>query len=943
MKQRQTLKTAKAVGYIVPQTHWDREWRYPLWKSRMLLVELMEELLHILDTQPEYRCFLFDGQVAPIEDYLEVMPEQREKVSKYIRDGRIAVGPWYTLPDLYPLDGECLVRNLLKGIRVSLKYGDYLRAGYNSFGWGQTTQFPQIYKEFGMDFIICAKRVSEKRAPESEFMWEGPDGTRVLTSRLGNFARSGFHVYGVLRARYGMNGVSPDFKYAPDKGVAMHNADSGCADEDFFMIDGVTSFKPEWLKPGVEDAWNATDDTVLKSHRLFLNGTDFSTAHPEMTEMIRILNKISHDREFVSARLDEYVEKLHELVDKKKLRVINGELRDGPAAECSGNALASRAYLKQLNKKVQNALIRKAEPLCSSLFLMGKPYPKGFLDTAWKYALESHPHDSINGVTQDKTADDVENRLKQAQEIGQVVTDKAVAETLKLINLSGYDKNDILLVVFNSQKRPVQEVIKACVVTPQSESIWSFSAVDCDGKPVAVQELSREEKAYPVHDLQARPWPLHGDRHVCYIDPGEIPAGGYKVIRIVPESRFKRERFYWLEMRKSTGEQISPADNVLENEHLRVDVASNGTLTLMDKSSGRVYSGLHYFEDAGDVGNYWAYYPPYNDRIYNTLAGKVQTWTEENGPLSATIAIEYTMDLPASGSEPMHGVRGPGKRSEATVPFKIVSRISLKKGSRKVDVRTSLTNNARNHRLRVAFPTGIHAEYSKAAGHFTVDSRPQTPVKDAEGKYWPEMQTLPMQTFVDVSDGRNGLALLNNCLTEYELRDDERSTLYLTLFRAMGNMIVTWWEAVGMFDGQDGSQVLREMEFEYSIYPHAGDWEKGKVYTEAEKLNCPPAVYQVTPHKLGTLPQKHSFWSVEPENLIVSAFKKAEDRESCIMRVFNPTGKTIKGTIRFARGVKKAWLTDMNETRRKATAVKNDGIVNVSVGQNKIVTIEIAT
>ena len=84
---------AKDIGYVVPQTHWDREWRYPLWKNRMLLVELMEELLQILDTQPGYRCFLFDGQVAPIEDYLEVVPEHREKVTKYIEAGPDCGGP----------------------------------------------------------------------------------------------------------------------------------------------------------------------------------------------------------------------------------------------------------------------------------------------------------------------------------------------------------------------------------------------------------------------------------------------------------------------------------------------------------------------------------------------------------------------------------------------------------------------------------------------------------------------------------------------------------------------------------------------------------------------------------------------------------------------------------------------------------------------------------
>ena len=934
-------KNNKAIGYVIPQTHWDREWRYPLWKNRMLLVELMDELLHILDTQPDYRCFLFDGQVAPIEDYLEVMPENRDKVAGYIKAGRIAVGPWYTLPDLYPLDGECLARNLLKGIRVSLKYGDYLKVGYNSFGWGQTAQFPQFYKEFGLDFIICAKRVSEQRAPESEFLWEGPDGTRVLTSRLGAFGRSGFHIFACIRGKYGFDGVSPEFKYTPERGIAMHNADAACGDEDFFMIEGVKTIKPEWMLEGLESAWKATDDTVLKSHRFFPNGTDFSTPHPEMMEMIRYLNKTCTDRRFVSARLEEYAAKLHELVDKKALRVIKGELRDGPACDCSGNALASRAYLKQLNKQAQNVLLHKAEPLSAALFLQGVKYQNGFLDRAWKYLLESHPHDSINGVTQDKTADDVEHRLKQAIEIGQVVYDKAVGETLKMIDLSAYDSKDVVLAVFNPLPRPVREVIKVNVVLPQTAGVWSFMAVDSAGRPVAIQEVSRDEKAYPVHDLQARPWPLLGDRHVCYLDAGEIPAGGYAVVKIVPQSTFKRERFYWLEMRKSAGEAIARAENVLENEHLRVEVNANGTLKLIEKATGRAYDGLHYFEDAGDVGNYWAYYPPYNNKIYTTQTGPVQACLEDNGPLSATIAIEYAMDLPASGSEPMHGIRGASRRSEETVRFKIVSRVTLKKGARKVDIKTTLRNNACHHRLRVAFPTGIQAKVAQAAGHFTVDARPRAPQREPDGKFWPEMQTLPMQTFVDVSDGTNGLALLNNCLTEYELRDDEKATLYLTLFRAMGNMIVTWWEAVGRFADQTGSQLLRDMEFEYSIYPHDGDWAKGGVYAEAEKLNRPPAAYQVTPHKLGKLPRRHSFYSVQPDNLIVSAFKKAEDRESCILRVFNPTGKAIKGEIKFAAPVKAAYLTDMNETRREKIAVTKAGGLKIDAGSNKIVTVEV--
>ncbi len=935
------MDNEKNTGYIIPHTHWDREWRYPIWKNRMLLVEFMEELLGILDNDPEYHCFLLDGQAAPIEDYLEVMPENREKVAEYIKEGRIAIGPWYTLPDLYPLDGECLVRNLLKGIRVSQKYGEQLKVGYNSFGWGQTAQFPQIYKGFGIDFIICAKKVSEDRAPESEFLWEAPDGTKVLTSRLGKHARANFYFNAYLYAKYGINCLSSEYKYSPAlSGIAMHNAAPDNCDEDFFMIDSKKSYNPELLQKGLKDAWEATDETVFKNHRLFLNGTDFSTPHPEMTKMLGDLNKLDSNTQFINTRLEEYAQKLIELADMDKLRTIKGELRDGPSCDCSGNALSSRIYLKQLNKKVQNVILHKAEPLAAIAAVMGKNYPRGFLDTAWKYILESHPHDSINGVTQDKTADDVEHRLTQALEMGNVIYDKAASEIIKMIDLSGYDGKDTLLVVFNPYPRPVSEIIKACICTPQSENIWSFTAVDGSGNNIEIQEIARDEKSFPVHDVEARPWPYFTDRHFCYINTGIIPAIGYKVIKFAPKSNFKRNHFYWLEMRKSSGDFICRTDNVLENKNLRVKINANGTLKLTDKTSGREYDGLHYFEDSGDAGNYWAYYAPYNNRTYTSLAGKVQTWCEDNGPLSATIAIEYTMELPAYAHEAAYGIRGESRRSDETGMLKIISRITLKKDSKRVDIKTSLKNNIRNHRLRLAFPTGIKAEYAAAAGHFTVDERPGIPVKDKDGMYWPEMQTLPMQNFVDISDGQKGMAFLNSCLTEYELKDDENNTLYLTLFRAMGNMIVTWWEAVGVFPGKDGSQLLRDMDFEYSIYPHEGDWKQANVYKEAESLNVPVSMYQVAGSTKGYLPESFGFLSVEPENLVLSAFKKAEDTNSYILRLFNPTDEKLQGKIKLAAEIKEAYYTNLNEERTGSVPVKDNNLV-VDGGSNKIITIEV--
>jgi mannosylglycerate hydrolase len=58
------------------------------------------------------------------------------------------------------------------------------------------------------------------------------------------------------------------------------------------------------------------------------------------------------------------------------------------------------------------------------------------------YMLKSHAHDSINGVTQDKTANDVVYRLNQALELSEVTADFACGEIVKRIDTSVYDKGD---------------------------------------------------------------------------------------------------------------------------------------------------------------------------------------------------------------------------------------------------------------------------------------------------------------------------------------------------------------------------------------------------------------------------------------------------------------------------------------------------------------------
>ncbi len=84
--------------HVICNTHWDRAWVYPFQETRLLLLEFMDDLLNLLETDPEFHSFLLDSQTIAVEDYLELRPEKEEQIIKFVTEGRLIIGPWYTLP-----------------------------------------------------------------------------------------------------------------------------------------------------------------------------------------------------------------------------------------------------------------------------------------------------------------------------------------------------------------------------------------------------------------------------------------------------------------------------------------------------------------------------------------------------------------------------------------------------------------------------------------------------------------------------------------------------------------------------------------------------------------------------------------------------------------------------------------------------------------------------
>ena len=101
------------------------------------------------------------------------------------------------MPEEYIVNGESLVRNLVVGHRVCQGLGKVSKVGYTPFGYGQTSQMPQIYNGFGIDTIIFYRGIN---TPHSEFLWEGVDGSRLLGMRFGCMSRFSYYVLHLPRA-----------------------------------------------------------------------------------------------------------------------------------------------------------------------------------------------------------------------------------------------------------------------------------------------------------------------------------------------------------------------------------------------------------------------------------------------------------------------------------------------------------------------------------------------------------------------------------------------------------------------------------------------------------------------------------------------------------------------------------------------------------------------
>ncbi|RLE70786.1 MAG: hypothetical protein DRJ37_06020 [Thermoprotei archaeon] len=872
---------------IVSHTHWDREWYLTSEEFRLWFLESFNKILEVLEENPKFHCFLLDGQVVLLEDFLEYYPEKRSQIEELVKRGKLAIGPWYIQPDEFLVSGEALIRNLLKGIKLAKSYGKCMMVGYLPDTFGHTAQLPQILSQFNLDSIVFKRGVGDEGEElGSEFIWEAPDGSRIIAVHL----VAGYHNISKL----GLPTLAPSIEIwrSPAGWItALHKT----YDDEEKVLDLESAL--EYVKELIEYLSRYARTPYL----LLMNGSDHTPIQTSIVTIIDYLREKLPEIEFEHGSLEDYIELIKEY--RENFKTYKGELRGARYSHLLVGVYSSRVYLKQLNYKAQLMLEKYAEPLASIAKILKLNPDLKVLDYAWKLLLKNHFHDSIYGSGTDPVHR--ENEVRFEKVIG-IASNYAFRLSKEIAGLTTPPLEDAeaYVFVFNPLNWERGGVVSTYIELPSGE----YHAVDEEGR------------IYPVKICEDPNIEI-GNLKQMFLICKEVPSIGYRVLAI--------------KKGKAEIEGLKAEGNTIENEFYRIEAnpERGGILRIMDKERGVVLEDVNIFIDGGDAGDEYNYSPPSGDLLVSSdkYKAEVKSFLDT---CRAILDIKLDFVLPA---------RLTGKwRSIESVSNPLEIQVWLEPGSRLIKFKVLFENNSEDHRLRVKIPTGKSTDTAYADTHFYVIERPHQPA--STGEEWMEEppRTHPMISWIDVSDENGGVALFSRGLHEYETTvENGQVSILLTLLRAVGWLsrsdLKTRKGGAGPDIAVPDAQCKRSLVFEYALYLHDGDWKEGEVYKRAQEYTVPLLATSFK-HSIGKLPSKLSFFSAKPSELLVSALKPAEEGGGIVMRFYNITGKTIRGIIEYAFKPEKVFRSKMDEEKIEEIDLSN-GKTEIEVGAHKIVTL----
>lgn len=619
-------------------------------------------------------------------------------------------------------------------------------------------------------------------------------------------------------------------------------------------------------------------------HLLAVSGADLTPIQPHVTRIFEEYNRTYDDLEFRVSTPDEYFQAIK---NSGKFPVWQGDLN--PVFQ---GCYSARIAVKQWNRRLETLLIN-AELADAVAVTQGAASQSKQIDAAWTDVLFNQFHDIICGSHVDKVYHNTIDRFKSSHVTASQCLQTSFDHLVGEIDTSG---EGIPIVVFNPLSWERNDVVE-CKIGFSEKDVFEVEVQDSSGKRVA-SDLTACER-YETGGIK---------RATVLFIAQNVPSLGYDVFRVVPakgepaaSSLSSNQPDIWMaEIHR----------DVMENEFFQLEIdAWNGAIkSLTEKQTGwniipedKPFGGTVVKEL--DNGNFWEY----------------------NGHCKgdALFPMNREHPLPAEGDARAafsHHYGGDGRitngraRTEYNVNFAFgkgffATRIRLYAGLPRIDIHTTLINDDERVRYRMALPTTL-------ANATITQEIPFGAIERPEGEF-------PAQNWMDYSDGKKGVAILNRGLPGNSVEDN---ILTLALLKCTA-LKEGYGESGGWNKNtktSDGYEIGIPHGFDYALVPHTGDWRDAELARRGMEFNRPLIALKAA-NQTGSLPKRWSLFTVSAPNVAVSAVKASAN--GIVVRVYETDGKEAKGVaLASAIAIKDAEETNLIEQEAQTVAVKENAI-----------------
>ncbi len=844
-------------AHLVCETHWDREWYLTKEEFGVKLVRLMDGLLDIVEKTPGYVSFMMDGQTIALEDYLRARPRNRERLKKAVSSGKIAVGPWYVLPDELLVSGESHIRNYLAGDAVVRQFGRKNNIGYLPDSFGHPEQMPQILKGLGVGAIVFW-RGTGKGVKKTEFRWASPNpAASVLAVHMpygyGNSAR-----------------LSPDITETAPR-----------LDQ---MIDALRM--------------RSTTDAIL-----LMNGSDHVLPQADIVDIIAAYNEAApKDRRIIFSTIEAFLADLAEA--GPALETLAGEFRSGDRDMVLSGTLSTRVYLKQRNIRAQRVMERCLEPLASIESLLSLPAGRrvgDFLDyqnLVWKKILENHPHDSICGCSVDAVHDEMLTRFDCVDQLqATLVADVFADLETSLAPVAGpgpeAERSDAQLLYFESSQdrlpvyREFDVDFDATLVNRVNfarSMIEDFEpGIDHLDLPAGVTARDQHGRDIPCALVTARK-AYHMDLQDDTL-PEVHKVNRCRVALLLPPFDYG---LHVVRLRRAATDSAPPTapTGAISNEFYSVDFdPADAAFTIVDKETGRVHRGVGRVCDLSDSGDEYSHSWVENERPFSLDPARLRWRCSGRQGIYEEISVEGTLALPECVTLDRKG------RSETLCecPVRLCARVY--RGVRRVDMGFEIDNKAKDHRLQVEIPSGSLLPTCSSSTAFAVTERPVTlPVPEVWVEY--PQNCHPTHGFIHAGGADHGVSVSAESTNEFESVDQDGQTVVrLTLLRCVG-----WLSRPDLYSRKGnggwnlptpGAQCSGLYRFEYSVIYHKGSFREAGAFgiVDRKQNAVDPFQLRKTRGDVAVVQNPAAFVSGMPAAVRLSALKFREKGGGLVFRI----------------------------------------------------------